>query len=154
MKRLNKISRYLRPETLLICMVFFLFIIDLVRVLDGSPGGYHDSSFYIHPALWPRFGAVALLVMAAVYRFTRRYRQWPALQYFHVGSYLAIPLIIWLGDRLMDVPYPGNPVVFYYSPATEMWIGILTIILVMGQLAFVVNVVAGFMRGRKNFQNI
>lgn len=133
----KRLSRWLpRPETILIFMACALFSVAVFLEISGDGG---NASFVA--------GAVILLVFAFIYRVTRFYRQYRALQYFHILSFFSIPAMVLVMEP--EIPYPGEPLVFGLSTVQTAWLWIWGIFCVLGQLAFLFNVIAGIRRGYK-----
>lgn len=88
-------------------------------------------------------------ILALVYFLTRHYRQSTFWQFFHIGSLLP-PVIFFSPFSIPEVsPYP--PVQFLptsFLPTIEG--SILILYCLLGQLAFVINLIAGFIRGKKS----
>ncbi len=125
-----------RPHIVLIFMAMVLFCVDFGLKIRQDDGG---TGFLT--------AALSLLVFAFAYWKTRNYRQYACLQYFHILSFFAIPAMLII--QLPDIPYPGNPAVFGMTPDERTWMWVLGSVAVLGQLAFLYNLIAGFRRGRK-----
>lgn len=145
MKKPNKLRRYARPEVALILLAFGFVIVGLIPSDSRYAIDIHLHDTYLvisrhhlyFMLSWP------IAVVAFIYFVTRNFRQWKGLHYFHIVSILIC---------CVDVLYPRQ---FFYAsfndhnsamekPALFVWAFLL------GTLAFLVNLIAGFIRGKKS----
>lgn len=108
------------------------------------------------PADLPVFPGIALAILiaaeAAVYLLTNSYRQLRWLQQLHVTSAFAcavlfpmVPYFIFL----YNFPDIHTGAMFgMFIPVVVLWLAVLSFL--VGQLAFTVNIIAGFFRGQKS----
>ncbi|MGE7773188.1 hypothetical protein ACQKLP_00605 [Chitinophaga sp. NPDC101104] len=142
---------FLRPEGLITLMTVFWLVVYGIN----SSLGYDYFGIWPEPTLlWP----LVLFVFAAMYYFTRGFRQWSGLQYFHVASLVIFPVLMFhwaasVGDM------PEESYVFpdlasrhrweAYQAMVDVLILPAAIFVFIGQVAFIVNIIAGFIRGKK-----
>lgn len=152
---------FLRPEGLLVLMaVFWAWVHVMITGL-----GYDIHIFFGIPVFWPAemiFWPPVPLAFAGVYHFTRNYRQWPLLSYIHVASLFAIPVLVycwmpWFSAILYEFTgFPDQAVkeewerqVLRYSQFIDIATIPFVFFIIAGQIIFIVNFIAGFIRGKK-----
>ncbi|WP_341842118.1 hypothetical protein [Chitinophaga caseinilytica] len=127
--------------------------------------GYDIHIFFGIPVFWPAemiFWPPVPLAFAGVYHFTRNYRQWPLLSYIHVASLFAIPVLVycwmpWFSAILYEFTgFPNQNVkeewerqVLRYSQFIDIATIPFVFFIIAGQIIFIVNFIAGFIRGKK-----
>ncbi|MGE7773189.1 hypothetical protein ACQKLP_00610 [Chitinophaga sp. NPDC101104] len=152
---------FLRPEGLLVLMAVFWAWVHVM--ITGF--GYDMSIFCAIPIFWPGemiLMPVVFLVFAGLYHFTRKYRQWPLLAGIHIASLFAIPALVYLwSPRLSTILYefssfPDKPMqeewirqVNRYNAFLDSAIKPIGVFIIAGQVVFIVNFIAGFVRGKK-----
>lgn len=152
---------FIRPEGLLVLLAAFWIWLYLMI----AHWGYDTSIFYALQIEWPESTAywpLAPLVFAGVYHLTRRFRQWKVLQYFHTASLMFIPVLLYLWGPLMtNIQYefhsfPNAAMQQEWERGTKNYVAFVEwltwpagIFIYAGQLAFAVNLIAGFIRGKK-----
>lgn len=118
------------------------------------------DTYYI---IAPRYLSLLLLSFlpaeAVIHFLTRRFRQWRWLQYVHVYGVLifVVTALVLFSSFFISAPDGGNNVYarYYNSGASSgSWAPLLILLLailalVLAHIAFVINLVAGFIRGQK-----
>lgn len=144
------------PEGLLVILAAFWMGMYVVITCFGN-----DISILapLH-LIWPEptvWLPLLILAFAAVYRLTRGYRQWKWLQYFHVISLALVPFMFYIGAPLWGnthVEYSlseeGRQQVTRYHQFVEVIFAPVLVFILIGQLSFFVNIIAGFIRGKKS----
>lgn len=134
-----------------------LLIVSLLVIFSGAitAGSYidihfHDTMFVINNLYMGLFIGGFLLLEAFAYYLTSRYKQSRGMQYLHVASIIVMLLAFMFPQ---DTPYS------YYDLGTLYQISIFVIVIVLffaiGQILFIFNLVAGFLRGKKQYiQNL
>ncbi|WP_109695836.1 hypothetical protein [Chitinophaga deserti] len=142
----------IRPEVLLIIMAAFFATKGLVYSNEAIDAHLHDTYYIIAWPLWAFPGPLVLLLFALIYWLTRNLRQWKALQYFHVLSFLVAPFLISLLTTDNNIPVSGSIPDDYFERYNNVqrWGTVLLVILLLGQIAFLINLIAGFIRGKKS----
>lgn len=139
MKKPHLFRRLLRPEVILSLLVIIFMIAAAFpsKVSDAIDIHLHDTYFLISRQLIYILLAGSFGYTAYIYFITRNFRQWHALQIFHIlcicGFYF-----------LPNTDY--NSWASYQSPWRvdyKFWLFLL------GNLAFLINLTAGFIRGKK-----
>ena len=143
--------KLIRPYALLFLLAAAIAIPALCFFWSHNPvvvlPGWHTYLLYKRELLLMMTGFFAML--ALVYYLTRHYRQSTFLQFFHIGSLLP-PVIFFSPFRIPEVsPYP--PVQFLPTSLLTGFEGsVLILYCLLGQLAFVINLATGFIRGKKS----
>lgn len=155
MKTSPFLKKLVRPDVLLLLLAAFFYIRHGLSSMSVNPGWdvhYGDTYLVFTWPWWLAPGAIVLLLFALIYRLTRNYRQWKAIQYVHVLSYLVVPGLTYLMSVEFQVPYYRNRIAMgTVSTDYIHWLTLLLVcIFLLGQLAFLVNLVAGFIRGKKS----
>ncbi len=124
----------------------------------------HDTYFIIGPYFLTGLLAGIVLFETAVYFATRSFRQWKILQYIHVYTLLFFILTCFLafifdsqvgehGGNQLSKRYFVDYSSWYAMDGALYWSGKMILIsflaMFLGHLAFVINVIAGFIRGKK-----
>lgn len=160
-----KASRYrrwwLRPEGLLILLAccWFLLYVLIAHV------GFDVSIFIFLTIHWPEptiYWPLVLFAFAGIYFLTRNYRQWKSLQYFHVASLFAVPVVLYLwapllGNTAEHYGFPNDAMRQDWVQETSRYTAFVNSVIVpgggvlifAGLIAFIINVIAGFIRGKK-----
>ncbi len=116
------------------------------------------------PIFWePEYIYIPLVILAfaLIYWWTRKYRQIQWLQYFHIISLVFIPILNYLWAPLstnihFELETIDNAEVKvackdcangYFYMVNKVTVP-LAIVLILGQIAFIVNIIVGFIRGR------
>ncbi len=141
----------IRPEILLIIMAAFFATKGLIYSHDAIDIHLHDTYYIIAWPLWAFPGPLVLLLFALIYWLTRNFRQWKGLQYFHVLSFLVVPFLIASLTVDNNIPTSGSMPVDYFEPYsnTQRLGAILSGIFILGQIVFIINLITGFIRGKK-----
>jgi heme/copper-type cytochrome/quinol oxidase subunit 1 len=116
----------------------------------------HDTMFvvsYLHIGL---FIGVFLLFQTLIYFLTDNYRQWRSMQYIHIISIVLVVLFGIGGGLYSSHDNPRSEPLIYADHSRfgglaffEVAFSFLFIFFLLGQLLFIVNLIAGFIRGRK-----
>lgn len=148
-------KKLLRPEGLLVLLAAFwgCMYVAITYFSDFSLF-WHLQIYWPEPTLtWP----LLLLAFAAAYYLTRGFRQWKILQYIHVVSLATIPVMLYWWAPHWGAAYAGyqftaeseGPATLWLAIAAKMFVPLMMFNL-LGQLAFLVNLIAGFVRGKKS----
>lgn len=104
---------------------------------------FHDTFYVIHNYFFGIYIGGFLLFQTAVYYITDNYRQWRFIQYVHVIS-LALILLVsisWILYNILSRParlLPNEAILLFFL-----------LLFLLGQILFIVNLIAGFIRGKK-----
>lgn len=152
MKASNLSRKLLRPEALLVLLAVFFYVRQLMAGKEGYDIHFHDTYYVIQWPWWFAPGPMLLLLLAIIYRLTRNFRQIQSLQYFHVLSFIVVPVSTWMlsaGFTMDDITqYQGGS----SSPGRYLpYFGLaMLLLLALGQTAFLANLAIGFIRGKKS----
>ncbi|WP_341834009.1 hypothetical protein WJU16_13405 [Chitinophaga pollutisoli] len=118
-----------------------LTILGLLLVTGGIVSlfmtrSFAEKEYWFAVFLFSATAGLLLFLEAFVYHYTKSYRQIPWLAVIHIGCWGLAVLLIW-GKIITDRFASGLPIYLYIS------------ILSIGHLAFGVNLVAGFVRGKQ-----
>lgn len=139
-------KRFTRPD-------IQLCIICLLALTGGYYLEYLSQDSYLYNSNPATGVCIFILAEAFVYTLTTRFRQWKSLQYLHIASIIAG---LWI---LAGLAHYSNfdsrmPEISVYPAAAEyirlvdILARLLVIVTLSGQGIFVINVAAGFIRGR------
>ncbi|WP_423736969.1 hypothetical protein [Chitinophaga caseinilytica] len=142
---------FIRPEGLITLMIVFWLIVYAMNFALG----YDYFGIWPEPTLlWP----LALFVFAVMYYFTREFRQWKGLHYFHVASLIIFPVLMFQWAATVG-NMPEESYIFPDLASRHRWEAYQAMVDVLilpaaifvfgGQVAFIVNIIAGFIRGKK-----
>lgn len=152
MKQPNLFQKLLCPEALLVLLAVFFYIRQLMAGKEGYDLHFHDTYYVIQWPWWFAPGPMLLLLLAAIYRLTRNFRQFKSLQYFHVLSFVVVPVLTWMlspGFTMENIygHHDGS-----FGPGTYLpYLGLaMFLFLALGQTAFLANLAIGFIRGKKS----
>lgn len=114
----------------------------------------YDTYYVMAPFLLVALMVIVILAEAGIYFATRKYRQWRGLHYFHLLSFtifiIALFFTLYRGNGVSMRYYEaGNPEKAYLIEWVAIGLSVTFLIFALGQLAFVINVIAGFFRGKK-----
>ncbi|WP_298714182.1 hypothetical protein [uncultured Chitinophaga sp.] len=133
-------------------LAFFWLIVYIINTSRGNDylGIWPEPTIY-----WP----LILVAIALIYAFTSGFRQWRTLHYMHVASLVMLPVLLFSWASA----YGNTPEETYYfvnETARRQWedrqrvINVLlkpaSIFIFAAQIGFVVNIIAGFIRGKKS----
>ncbi len=117
--------------------------------------GYDFFGIWPEPTLyWP----AVLYAIALIYQFTKGFRQWRILHYLHMVSLLLFPIVIfnWAlawGNMPEETYYyidgDNSQTGETFRMIKESLILPAAIFILVAQVGFIVNIVAGFIRGKK-----
>lgn len=131
----------LRPETTLILIALAYATAMLVPYSPDTAIDIHLHDTYYIIARGHIYLLMAFLIalVAVIYFLTRRFRQWPFLQYFHIACIVIFQLSLsinrfYLVNEMLD----------------ERGTAFSAIVFFIGNVAFLVNLTAGFIRGKKS----
>lgn len=144
--------KLLRPEALLLLLAVFFYIRQLTAGKEGYDIHFHDTYYVVQWPWWFAPMPILLLLVALIYRQTRNHRQFEFLRYFHVLSFLSVPVLTYLlspasGTELLE---PRLAPSFVRDKLPYLLLLVAGLWLLLGQLAFLVNLSAGFIRGKKS----
>lgn len=133
-----------QPRYLLLAISLLLIIYGILTASSTMDIHLHDTYFVVSNFHMGVIVGTFFLLQAAVYFLTQNYRQWRSIQYFHV---LSIALIIL-------ITRPADPEPFHYADygrfsSQETLNLILISVFLLGQILFIINILAGFIRGKK-----
>lgn len=119
-----------------------LLALSLLLLLIGFLAGVSRLSIFDELLSNIGIGAFVLLE-TAIYFVTDDHRQWRSIQYFHVIS-TVVPALTVVGWMLFtsfssDGFFDFNETIFY----------LFLLLFALGQILFIVNLIAGFIRGKK-----
>ena len=149
-------KKYLsRPDISLLLMAGLIVAAGATTDSDATVDlHFHDTYYVISIFHLAIVYAVLLVAEAGLYTATSWFRQWRWLQVLHVVSMLLSPLILVVSSgvfterRYFDYSSESS---FLLQPRFLRWWYVTGILIFFaGHLAFLVNIVAGFFRGRKN----
>ncbi|MGE7773187.1 hypothetical protein ACQKLP_00600 [Chitinophaga sp. NPDC101104] len=152
MKKPNVFRRFLRPEVILILLALVLataalFPLDTNQSIDIH---LHDTYYVIAISHLCMLLAIPLAFTAVVYFLTRNFRQWAVLKYFHLLSFGMIPVLLYFLSADFQMSYYRQEAGFDRFNSINMLTLAVVLIFVLGQVAFLVNLTAGFIRGKKS----
>ncbi|WP_341834012.1 hypothetical protein WJU16_13420 [Chitinophaga pollutisoli] len=152
MNKLQMFRKLLRPEALLVLMAVFFYIRQLMAGKEGYTIHFHDTFYLIRWPWWFAPGAMLLLLLAFIYRQTRNYRQIQSLQYFHVLSFIVVPVLTWMLSPGFQPEVLSGHQNGSFTPKTYLpYLGLVMLLfLALGQTAFLANLAIGFIRGKKS----
>lgn len=141
MNRSSIVNTFLRPEVVLILIAFAYAIATLVPYSPDTAIDIHlhDTYFIIARGHIYLMMAFLIALVAVIYFLTRRFRQWPLLQYFHIAC-----IVIFQFSLSLDRYYLVNEIL------NEGGRAFYAVVFFIGNLAFLINLVAGFIRGKKS----
>lgn len=153
-KYMHHFQRILRPEVILsVAAVGFIVAAAFPSgVSEAIDIHLHDTYYVISLPHVYTLAAMLFALFAIIYFLTRKFRQWVFLQYFHLISLAMVPLLPVLFSMTFQMKhYPLQPEDAFdpYNTANMMTMFVLMIFL-LGQLAFLINLAAGFIRGKKS----
>lgn len=151
MKKPNVFRRFLRPEVILIVLALGLATAALFPWDDNNSIDIHlhDTYYVIAISHICMLLAIPLAFAAIVYFLTRNFRQWAVLKYFHLLSFGMIPVLLYFLSTDFQISYYRQDDVFNRFNSVKMLSLATVLIFVLGQVAFLVNLIAGFVRGKK-----
>jgi len=143
MKKPNVFRRFLRPEVILILLaaVYAAAALFPSDPQDAFEFHLHDTYYVIARPHMYLFMAGSIALTAIVYFLTRNFRQWTILQYVYIICIVAFQIIHFLPIKL-DRTWEDT---VYYE---RLW-GTMYLLFLLGNLVFLVNLIAGFIRGKK-----
>ncbi|WP_126249260.1 hypothetical protein [Chitinophaga rhizosphaerae] len=154
MKKPNIIRGFLRPEVILILLALglataALFPWDINNSIDIH---LHDTYYVIAIPHMCMLLSVPFAFAAVIYFLTRNFRQWTVLKYLHLLSLGMIPVLLYLHSTDFQMSYyPSSPEAdFGRMKSANLLTLAVALIFVLGQVAFLVNIIAGFIRGKKS----
>lgn len=142
----------LQPKGILLIISLLTIVFGMLTAGSSVDFHIHDTYFVVSNLHTGVFLGVFFLLQATIYFLTDNYRQWRSIQYFHVlGIALIIPAIF--SFRL----YTSRP--YHYASydqfSTISMLGvILAVLFLLGQILFIINMLAGFIRGKKVLNHI
>ncbi len=144
-----------RPDILLLLMAGLMAAAGAMTDADTAIDLHFHHTYYIvsifHLAI---VYAVLLVAEAGLYTATSRFRQWRWMQVFHVASLLISPLLLVVSSGVFTerryFDYSSQSSFLLQRPFLVWWHVAGILIFLAGHLAFLVNIVAGFFRGRKS----
>ena len=138
---------------------YFLLISALILLMTGCYSGtaildihFHDTYYVIEH--WYILPAIFLLLQALIYFLTDKFRQISALKYIHVASICLFACFLLYYDYYFD-SYPERYAAgisfkeMFDAIRLEQVLALFLLVLVLGHLLFVLNLVIGFVRGKK-----
>lgn len=138
-----------RPDIQLYLIAFLLIAAGTIVILSATTDLYLVTEFIIILVSASFF----ILVEALIYFFTARLRHWRWLQYFHIATLFIFAsfIILSLTDLLVS---PGSFNGFNDFERENQRIAaiVLTVVFIFfaGQAAFLVNIITGAIRSKKN----
>ncbi|RPD38417.1 hypothetical protein [Chitinophaga barathri] len=151
-----------RPDIQLLIIAAIVVILGQLQVANSAIDIHlHDTYFVIALSHLAWAYAIFLVMEAGLYTTTSWFRQWRWLQIFHIFSLVLLPLTFIVMSGYHYEPEPGMPRRYFdynnYSELAVMRLQFLPwfvtaslLIFLAGQIGFVVNIVAGFFRGRNH----
>lgn len=146
-----------RPDILLLVIALLIVAAGAIPPANAAIDIHlHDTYFVITIFYIAIVYAILLITEAGLYTATSWFRQWRWLQIFHIISLvLPVPLLIASLNIHYDPP-SGMPLTYFEydnyflsQPLTRATI-VVVLIFLAGQIGFVINIIAGFFRGRKS----
>lgn len=142
------------PKYLLLVCVIVVFIAGFYSptpILDLHLQDTYYVIDYWHGAL---ILGVLILPQAIIYFLTEKFRQYPVLKYLHVLPIILFVAILFYYNQFVD-QYPTRYI--GASNADSLWtVSFLERVLVfsmiaiaIGHLLFIINIIIGFVRGKK-----
>jgi heme/copper-type cytochrome/quinol oxidase subunit 1 len=144
-----------RPAVQLLILALIVIGLGLIPAKDSAVDLHlHDTYFVIafpHLALFLGF---FLLAEAGIYAATERFRQWKWLQILHAATVPLLIITLILSLIPFDLTWYGDVgLVAFEGYEILIEIGrICVLVFIAGQIGFIVNVIAGFIRGKKPLQ--
>lgn len=136
-------------------MKYILLAISLLLILLGFMSGsgsldfhFHDTYYIFNDLMVCLYVGFFLLLETAVYFVTADYPQWRSIQYLHVISVFVtvVAVITWL----FHINITGKSFLFI----NEAVFSSLLLFFLLGQILFIVNLIAGFIRGKKVLNHV
>lgn len=146
-----------QPKGILLLFSLLVVLIGLVNARSIVDIHVHDTMFvvsYLHIGL---FIGGFLLLQTLIYFLTDNYRQWRSIQYIHIIS-IVLVVLFGIGGGLYSPRHTPSSEPIHYADYSsfgglsffEVVFSFLFIFFLLGQLLFIVNLIAGFIRGRKH----
>lgn len=141
-----------QPRGLLLAISLLISIFGLLTGYSTIDFHLHDTYFVVSTFHIGVLVSIFFLLQATIYFLTDNYRQWCSIQYFHVLSTTLIVLAA-IGS------YFYSPKSFRYADfsRSHSWPPLDTVlaaIFLLGQILFVVNLIAGFIPGKKVLNHV
>jgi heme/copper-type cytochrome/quinol oxidase subunit 1 len=148
-------TRTLSHPALLLALLLIPLILWGVIIGDAVDIYLHDTYFVIGRYFLTGWLGTFIAVEAFIYLLTSAFRQWKALHRTHIYT-----MVLVTAGVFFLLAYGGiNGGARYYDYSTvygtlnSPWVSIVSLITVLafltGQLAFLINIIAGFIRGKK-----
>lgn len=129
-----------QPRTILLITALLVIFSGVITAGTFMDIHFHDTMYVINSLHMGILIGGYFLLQAVIYYLTRNYKQWRSIQYFHVATTILI--------LLASMSSEG-----YYDFGSLYRISIITVTLilffVLGQILFIINLIAGFIRGKK-----
>lgn len=145
-----------QPKGILLVLSLLVILLGLLFARTIVDIHVHDTMFVIDYLSIGLFLGGFFLFQTLIYFLTDNFRQWRSVQYSHV---ISIGLIMIVGisglvyaphftPRTQPVPYVDHSW-FGGLSSLEIVFSLLFLFFLLGQLLFIVNLIAGFLRGKK-----
>ena len=141
----------LLPKGLLLAISLLIIIFGMLTARSTTDFHLHDTYFVVSNFHIGILVGGFFLLQTAVYFLTDNYRQWRSVQYFHViGTGLLLLAAVSSAFYEEFVP-PAPDRSFYYTTflLEDSIKAIILFLFLPGQILFIINLIAGFIRGKK-----
>lgn len=145
-------KRFLQPPALLFFTALIILLAYFIPTDASIDIHLHDIYIIIsYPTISFVAGSI-LFYESVIYFATRKFRQFRSLQYIHVGSIFFFIIAYFCYSRFpTQQPELMQDFNSFMRIRPREWIVIFTfLLLLLGQLLFLLNIILGFFRGKKS----
>lgn len=149
-------KQLLLPKYLLLIVSLVVITAGLLTANRTTDFHFHDTFFIINNFHVGVFIGGFFLLQAVLYFLTDTFRQWRSLQYFHVIS-TGLTLLLGMGYVLYHILQEPRSLRYYELARTPWYDKVITLVLltfILAQILFIINLIAGFIRGKKVLNRI